>query len=871
MTINGRQLTKFLSISHIVLLWSLFGFSQKVFTQGRDSMQVVPVALSLRGIGRVEFDVVVIGPRAYIPMTALFKFLRLNIAYSSSSGVAEGFFLRAENRYRIDGRGGSATAGEKSLNITETDFVTRPEDLYLRQELFDALFGMRVKYNPRRLEVTLATKQQLPVFAERARESARRRRLTLGVLPTADYSLDRRILPIGFGRLDYALVSQLSQKGTPRYTYALHSGSQFLGGDLDARLNGTFNESVTFDDLAIRLRYAFLGQSIVHQVVLGDVLAFGLTPTNVFGAEITNRPAPRRYFFAVEDLERTVPAGSVTDLYLGGALIDYQRIDDAGRYSFSTLLSYGVSRFDVRNYDPFGVEEVTQYHLVVPPTMIPPGEVQYDITGGRIHPRKDSEYYGAAELQWGVNSRLTLGIGTDYYTSNALSLTRKFYPKLTATTRITQLLIGDFTFSPAAFSRSQLSLTFPSTAGAALVYTRFAHQPYYNPRNVVDEATAVINLPYLSERVRLSLDLLLRQTIFSSHRQRVIQPALSGQFGIFSPRISHRRIYEWRQTPNDPTIDAITSVTVGIRAPAQFLLRGTTRYFHYDHGFRDLRLELGKRFSRRIWFQVYYERSVIAQTSIGGIQFVYYFPFALLRTNIGVGGGGIRGSESISGSVGYSPESGDFYLDYLSNRVGFGGVVIQPFVDGNANGMQDPGEESITKATIRTYSVSGAQYLRYSPPQGFALSHSLPYEEYVISVDQRSLDNPLWVPRYNNFSIVSEPNQFRQVEFPIVVGGVVRGRVDAQSEGKTSAMPGIDITIQSVDATAGTKFTASAITYSTGEFEFIAVPPGKYVVSVNEKLVGDLGYKTAQVSRNIEVLPKPEGDEINDVNFVLIK
>ncbi len=871
---RGQQPMNYRLISYVVLLWCMFVLPVKGLAQtGRDSTQLVPVALSLRGVGRVEFDVITVGSRAYIPITTVFKFLRLNIQYTRSQNLVEGFFLRADNPYRLDGAARTAIAGEKSLALTATDFVIRAEDFYLRQELYESLFGLKLRYDPRRLEVMLDTKVPLPVFVERAREAARRRRFTLGVMPTPDYTLSRGFVPFGFGRLDYGFVTQVSQHGMPRYTYSAHTGSQFLGGDLDTRVNGTVNEPLTFDDdVSARLRYAFLEGSIVRQLVFGDVLAFGLLPTNVFGAEITNRPAPRRYFFATEELEGNVPGGSVSDLYLGGALIDYQRVDESGRFSFPSTLTYGVSRFNVRNYDSTGIEQRTEYHLIVPPSMIPPGEIQYDIIGGKIRPLKNNEYYGNADVHWGVNSHLTIGAGIDYYSSKRLALTRKLHPMLTATTRITQLLIGDFVFSPTAFSRSQLSLTLPSNAGGTLVYTRYANQPFFNPRKIVEEATAAVSIPSFGEGYRVSLDVIARQTIFTAHRQRVIQPSLSGQVGIFSPRITHRRVYDWRYLPNDPTLEAVTTLSVGIRAPAQFLFRGTARYYHYDHGFRDVRLELSKRFSREIWLQIFYDRSIIAQTSIAGIQFVYYFPFTLLRTIIGVGSGGYRASQSVSGSVGYSQETGDFYLDYFSNRVGFGGMVLQPFVDGNANGIQDPGEENITKATIHTRNISGSQYLRYSPNFGFALRHTLPYEEYIISIDQQSLDNPLWVPRYNNFAVISEPNQFRQVQLPIIVGGVVRGKVELQTDGKTLPAEGIGITIQAVDSvSSGTPFKASTNTFSTGEFEFIAVPPGNYIVVMNERLISDLGYKTSQLSHTIEVQAKPDGDEINDVNFFLVK
>ena len=92
--------------------------------------------------------------------------------------------------------------------------------------------------------------------------------------------------------------------------------------------------------------------------------------------------------------------------------------------------------------------------------------------------------------------------------------------------------------------------------------------------------------------------------------------------------------------------------------------------------------------------QLFYERSFITNNTFAGLQFALYFPFALFRAQVGASeSGGLRSTQSVSGSIGFSPETGDLYFDYLASRVGFGGIVVQPYVDANGNDVHDPGEE----------------------------------------------------------------------------------------------------------------------------------------------------------------------------------
>jgi hypothetical protein len=836
-----------------------------------DSVQTVPVSLTLKGIGKTEIDALIRGERVYVPFTATFKFLRLNYNYNAATGVANGFYIRSDNSYRIDPGAGTASAGSTRAGLSQDDFIVRTADLYLRLELYETLFGLQLKYNPRRLEIVLQTKEALPIFLERAREYARRRKLLLGNIPKPEYVEARAFSAFNAGRLDYSFSTQFTQHGFPRRDYSLRLGNQFLGGDLDTRFEGSSSHSPTWNDLTSRLRYAFLTDGPVKQVNLGDIITTGLVPSSVLGAEITNRPAPIRLLFVTQTLEGDLQSGELSDLYYGGSLVDFQAGSAAGKYTFPALITYGVTDYQVKRYDQFGVERDIQYRIVVPPTMIPPGEVQYSLAGGKNRLQND-EGYGNGVVQWGVNDALTVGGGFDYYSPTSFVVNQKFHPMLTATGRISGTLIGDFVFSPTAYSRGLISLSYPSSAGASLGYTWFARNPFYNPRNINNEATATLTVPVRPGGARLGLDLVGRQTLFASGRERIFQASLGGQIGIVAPRITHRRSYTLNPV-GETTLEAITNASLAIRAPANFLLRGQTNYFHTDGGFRNLRIDFSKRFSKEFWIEFFYDRTFEISNSITGVQLLYYFPFALVRAIVGSNSqGGLQTSEGVSGSVGYSAAAGRFFLDYLSSRVGFGGVIVQPYVDANANGIRDPGEEIVTKARIRSSSLFGNQYLHYTPGMGFGLAHTLPYEEYVMTIDPLSLDNPLWVPKYENIGVFSEPNLFRQVDLPIVVGGIIRGKIELQSGAKTVAGEGLTVMLTEEGSSGEKKvFTNKAVAYSTGEYEFIGVPPGSYRVSLDAAQVAQSGYQARELSRVVQVQAKPDGDEVAGVDFLLTK
>jgi hypothetical protein len=855
----------------------LFGHNN-VYAQAstvRDTAEAIPVVLSVRGVGTAEFVALSRDRKIYLPMIATFKFLRIGGDYNPQTGVVEGFFLSSDNKYRVDPQSNTISFRDSTKSFFSDDYIRRSEDFYLRQELYGPFFGMELKYYRSTLTVTLRTNLRLPIYLERQREAARKRQLSLlGVHPQAEMNIPSSNPAIGGGRLDWNLSAFSSTKGRPTYRYDFNLGERFLGGDHETRVRGTIRQPLRIEDVTTRLQYAFLDHSLVRQVVLGDMLSTGLRPTSIFGVEITNRPAARRLLFTEELFSGYIGMNQTVDFYKGVILTENQPATGEGQYRFSNLLPYGVSNFTVKGYDQFGIERTVEYRIVVPPEMIPPGQVEYSLIGGILRPWSDrpwaNDVNGNFALRWGVNSRMTIGGGVDY-TESFLSRF-KFHPSINAIVRLSDIASCSFTGAPSAYSKAEISAVYPSTLGGSLGYSYFARNPFYNLRNAIDEKTLTINVPFTLSGKPMAFTIFGRQSELRNGREWGTNGTLSGVIGLVSYRLFESLL--WAEDSFNPRrlVTHQTQAVVGTALPSALFFRGITTYDHLFHRFLELRLSLSRSVQRSLYVNFFVDRSFLVYTTTIGLQLTYYFPFSIFRASVTRSGSeGTYGfSENVSGSLSYVGETHRFVFDYL-NTVGTGGLILNPFVDLNGNGIMDPGEEQIRDARVSSGIGGLSSRLRYESGVGYRLNRTLPYEQYILAIDPVSLQNPLWVPRFATMSVISEPDQFRVVNLPIVVGGAVRGAVQGMVEGAPlRPIEGINVKIQSEEEIQGKpKFEKIEITFSTGEYEFIAIPPGRYIISIDEDQVARLGYVTEKSRSSVEISAKPEGDEVNGINFLL--
>jgi hypothetical protein len=129
---------------------------------------------------------------------------------------------------------------------------------------------------------------------------------------------------------------------------------------------------------------------------------------------------------------------------------------------------------------------------------------------------------------------------------------------------------------------------------------------------------------------------------------------------------------------------------MAFRLPARFILTPQVQYEYSQHRVSDLRAELGKYFTSRGFFNVYYEENIKSNFTSVGIGLRYNFSFALSSMSATRLDRAVAMVQSASGSVIYDDRTK--YVGYDSHSaVGKGGLLIEPYLDLNGNGKRDPG------------------------------------------------------------------------------------------------------------------------------------------------------------------------------------
>jgi|GEM_PF-2176567 len=831
----------------------------------------VVVELRVHGVGRKEVNILVRNGEAYLPVITLFDFLGIKSAYDSSTIKVEGFFKTPDTSYVIDPTAGFAAIDERSIVMTDQDYAVIGNELFVRLGILNEMFRLDIRYRPRALVVEVGKFRDLPAYQTLARrrrlEQLQKRR---NLIPSSELYLGRVPAVLGSERLDWTLSSRFtsSQYLQTRYTASL--GAQVLGGDATGKLSG-FDDplsGLTENHVQGQIRFPFLDNSVIRQITIGDFSDFGIQPRLVTGVEITNRPLAQRYFFTREVFRGQFEPNVDVEMRGGLSGIQQQQTNDEGLYQFDLPIIYGQGNMEIHAYDPWGQEHVYRYRMNVPRTLLPPGEFEYSISGGRIRPPSNM-LTSASSFSYGASSMFTVGGRLEYY--DLATATDKFYGAITATSLLSRGLAFNAVVAPQAVSQVGVDWQFPNYAEVSVTGAKYARSAFFNPTLIDDDYNVTMTLPFSSDGTQVVLGIFGGQTDYPGFRDSQLQLSLSGGFSIFYPSYSSQ--LSWRSDNSTGVTTQLTHISIGSLAvylPAGVVGLEELTYDHMLEKTTDERVEIFKRLPNSLQIVMMYERMPIFETYNVGLQLLYYFPFVRAQGNLTSAEMKHSTYNTLfSGSVSLDPRLLAVFFQNTPNYVGYGGMVVHPFLDENGNGKQDPGEESITTGRIYFADLTREAMPAGLPVNRFSAVRLPSYEEYGIYLDPRTLDNPIWVPEFSSIKMLAEPNYLRRIDIPVVNGGTIRGSVSL-SDGTTKALEGITVKLTTLaNGNHGKNLVRTTSTFSTGEFEFDLVAPGSYLVEVDPSQPQVRGYQIQPPNKQVEIVPKPDGDLVTGVDFVV--
>lgn len=849
----------------------------------QDDSQASEVYLSFqyRGVVSVYVTTYYKEGQFYLPVSELFNILQINHNIDQTNLSVSGNYL-GEIEYLLDFKNQVVRAGDTKILLQAEDFMIREIDYFVKPYILEELLGLTFTTDFNNLILDLETEDKMPVYAQYEREQERKK-----INP--DQPLyDRSYYPLQYDRnysafdgtfIDYNF-SGIYSGNSQLFTFSNAIGAEFLAGDVQGNLFGAFSgEQSSFTTSGLRWRYVQRDNNFFSSVIAGQTNSEGIASRSITGFKISNKPVEPRLLFDRYAIYGEIPPQSEVELYLNNRLVDYTEADQSGNYRFVVPLTYGSTNYSVRIFTPSGQQIERSSRIQIPFDYLPAGQVDYSLSGGRLsNPILGSTergYLGEASVSMGITKWLSAQASTEYLTDYHTSM-----PSFTGT--LNARLFSNYLVSANVNSENFYRLTSRVVYGSGASWNLSYD---YNPGNSRlynmggSDHQARLNLFTPFQIGQLPLNIRWATTYQQSGTARLLRyrTDLNTRLG----RLNLRLGYQDQQAGNLSFITTSASrltnsytYSLGNYRDIPSLLRGMfirgqISYLPGLEEFEEVEFQISRNLLETGRVQLSFGQNFLGDFSSMSLNFTLDFNKVRSNTTTRSTGSEFSVTQSFRGSLGYDPY-GDQLLLNNRQQVGQSGVAVRLFVDNNNDGTyQDSTDDVITDPAIRLNRAGG----RTSVKNGINyITQLLPYYRYDIQINKGALSNPLLVPEVENFSIITDPNQYKIVEIPFYQSGVISGIVEQKRESNREGLSGIRVYLESdYDENSNREPHREEIrTFSDGSFYTYEVPPGKYNLFIDPNQLEFLEAVSQPDTMQIEVQSFAQGDFIEGLNFTVV-
>jgi len=862
----------------------------KAETDQAESDQEIDVDLWHAVIGSTTVTALLVGNQIYLQPFDVFTFVKVRADPAADGTSLSGYYIDENRKYFINNVEKSITYQEKTTKLSPEEYIVRSTGGYLRSDIYEKIFNLKCNFDFRGLSVELKSGEPLPAESE-SKYAAKRKNIygqTEEEKPDITFGLHRSLFSLGV--VDYSGAYSYTQGMGPFATpsqYSLFGGGQLLGGDMDATIQGESQQKIDWKSVPWQWRYSVQNSDLLRQILIGrqDPLFTTMQlPDSMIGIQLSNVNTSYKTSFSNYTISDHTEPDWTVELYINDALVNYTKADQTGYYKFVIPLSYGSTNIKLKFYGPYGEVRTSVVQLRIPYTFLPPGHVEYTLTGGTLidHPGITNST-GQLDMKLGVSTAMTVGGGVRYQeTPNLVGGNlhtpfgeAEYTPYGSGSLRVSGgiLLSGEY-YQNSGY-RGTISITGPLGLSMDGEYDKAVFAPgaadstqravsASDPFYVINQRKLALNMPLPFEIGSLRMTAQDLPVNNDSGNLAVTAETLLNLFGT-SVNLSATYNFLRDRYKLYETGDGTGEAGLSLMLFGGIVARPSTSIDYTTKKFQLAQLGITKSFGDWGNLSVTGTHSFTGTSNAVQLSFRTTLPFSQLGLSSGAGTGQpVTAGATVQGSIGFDGDVGF----YGGNRpeVRRGGVEVVPFIDQNENGRWDPGEPLVPH-----FGLERAAGKVIATDSGILKIMDLePYNHYFMKTSTSELDNISLIPKFTSFEITPPANGFARVDIPLASAGQIEGYVTSIKNGKPEGLGGARLKVRHWGHDGDTdevKLTEDLLSYSNGEFYYMGITPGTYRIEIDPDQLRILHSTCTPPYIEFVVKGKEDGDVINGLNF----
>ena len=786
-----------------------------------------------------------------LPLSVFTELLQFPIDVDPSTGVAQGWFLKQENTFTLRPPYNKVTIKGVDQAVKGGVVENHIDDIYVSKALIESWFPINLTLNFNELRLYLETSEDLP-FEKLAKRQARWEAVRSQTGNRVGTEIGEDVIRLPYKKFmppvvqinESATISEASDKKVSNTTHSIQLQGDLVGMNMRAGLGYATTtdgendfQSATFT-LSKEDFEGKIGDKLqATRLEIGDVTAksIPLSGGQQRGRGITFDNTPINFVRNPNEfiIDGFAPVGWDVEVYQDERLLDFQTVDQEGRYSFDALpLRQGFNLFRIVIYGTNGEEEVRSERFYLGRNMVEPGKFLYDFSALQSSTKlfdfsktRASETPHTLSLfgEYGINKNLSSSIG--YFRG---PLGQGVVDGIGGGLRMSSTR----TFAQANYFRDKSGAysglfdfkgNLSKNLSWSLLHER--HSGYEEGMHTTSQKSEASLFQNFSLKLfpRGSYTLKYKDELFESGTsQQTVTNLLSGVF--LGMNLTNELRYIIRSNTDDKEV--LGTLTVRKRLPWGNMRARMNYRLKEVEEIENIEIQFQNQLAKNIFLT-----SVLNQTLGDDKETLLSNNISIQLDKVKLGFNSSlsdQGDKRVGVNLAYNfvPQNlqGDYKLTGSGGELNSGRVIIEPFLDKNQNNIKD-GDDEILEGVVFKNRLRGSKAV--SNAQGQAILPSLsPNLVNSIYADLKTLPDIYMAPTQETIKILGKLGINGPVPYPVHQLGEISGQLKTRDPNTLEIIELADVRILLIDEHG--EEVAETYTEYDGFYFFPSLPMGTY-------------------------------------------